>query len=286
MSHEHAASFESPEMPDLDEPAGLPGHVRWASVIAWTVWLAAIVPTACGLLLLASTWSAAVPDSYGFRGFTALFSVTFGTLGAVILARRPGNVIGVVFAAAAIESGVQVLATEYATYGLLVHPGSLPGPEFAAWTTSWTWLVSVTALPVMFLVFPDGRLLAPRWRIVLATSIVGALGFGILLAFRSGPIDNASFADNPFGSGLIDQFEPLTAAAALLLAFSMVAASLSLVLRYRRASPTERLQLRWIALAALLLAVAGPLGFTGQKWGQIAFILAILSIPTAAAIAV
>jgi hypothetical protein len=28
---EHAASFESPEMPDLDEPVSARGNVRWAS---------------------------------------------------------------------------------------------------------------------------------------------------------------------------------------------------------------------------------------------------------------
>jgi hypothetical protein len=85
-------------------------------VIAWVAWLLAVIPTAAGLLLLASTWDAVVPDSYGFRGFTALFAVIFASLGAVILARRPGHPIGWVFAIAGVEAGLQLLATEYADY--------------------------------------------------------------------------------------------------------------------------------------------------------------------------
>ncbi|MGH2406750.1 MAG: hypothetical protein ACRDF7_01560 [Candidatus Limnocylindrales bacterium] len=279
-------AYESPEMPDLDEPEASSVAARRGTLLAWAVLLAAIVPTVVGLLLMASTWDAAVPDAYGFRGFPTIFALTFSTLGALILARRPGNVIGALFAIGAIESGLQVLASEYATYGLVAHPGSLPGPEIAAWTVSWTWLISVISLPLMFLVFPDGRFLTPRWRIVLGTTIVGATGFGTLLAFRPGPIENASFAVNPFGSAVIGQLEPLANAFALTLVLSLVAASASLVLRYRRAGPTERLQLRWIAFAALLLAVAGPLGFSGQKFGQVAFILAIVAVPAAAGIAV
>lgn len=286
MSSEHTVSFESPEMPDRDEAAPSSGRLRRASLLAWSVLLLALVPTVGGLILLASTWSAVVPDSYGFRGFTVLFSVTFGALGAVILARRPGNRIGWVFAVAAIESGLQVLATEYATYGLLVHPGSLPGAEIAAWSTAWTWLVSVVAVPVLFLLFPEGHLLTRRWRWVLGTAIAGGVVFGILLAFRPGPVENAVFVDNPFGIAGFTAIEPLANVAAMTLALSLVAAAASLVLRYRRAGPTERLQLRWVAFAALVLAVAGPLGFTGDKVGEDAFILAILLIPIAAGIAV
>jgi hypothetical protein len=274
-------------MPELDEPIMALGRAPWAPSIAWAAWLAAMVPTAGGLVLLAVTWNASIPDSYGFRGFTALFALTFATLGAVILARQPGNRIGWVFAVAGIESGVQILATEYANYGLLVDPGSLPGAEIAAWLVAWTWLVAVILVgPALLLVFPAGRVLTPRWRWVLWTAVIGGALFGVLLAFRPGPLNNSRYLDNPFGVSWLDALQPFTDISQIMLVGSIVGAAGSLVLRYRRADPTERLQLRWVAFAALLLAVTGPLGFSGQKFGQVAFILGILFVPIAAGIAV
>ncbi len=271
----------------MDEPITAVGRGRWAPSIAWVAWLAAMVPTAGGLVLLAVTWNASIPDSYGFRGFTALFALTFATLGAIILARQPGNRIGWVFAVAGIESGLQILATEYANYGLLVHPGSLPGAEIAAWSVSWTWLVAVILVgPALLLVFPAGRVLTPRWRWVLWTAVIGGALFGVLLAFRPGPLNNSLYLDNPFGVRGLQALEPFTEISQIMLVGSIVGAAGSLVLRYRRTGPTERLQLRWVAFAALLLAGTGPLGFSGQKFGQVAFILGILCIPIAAGIAV
>jgi hypothetical protein len=286
----HAAhdAYEGPEMPDMDKPvAADAGRARRASILAWTVWLAAIVPTVAGLLLLASTWDAVVPYSYGFRGFTTMFALTFATLAAVILARQPSHRIGWVFAIAGVEGGIQIFVTEYATYAGLVHPGSLPGAEIAAWLTAWGWLIAVTLVgPVLLLLFPDGRLLTPRWRFVMWLAIVAAVLFGVVLAFTPGPLNNARYVDNPFGIAAVDALAPLASVGGLLLVASLVAAAGSLVLRYRRAGPTERLQLRWVAFAALVVAATGPLGFSGQKFGEIAFIFGILSIPIAAGIAV
>jgi hypothetical protein len=269
----------------MDEPVA--GRARWVPSIAWVVWLAAMLLTAAGLVLLAMTRDAKVPDSYGFRGFTSLFAVTCGTLGAIILARQPGNRIGWIFGVAGVGSGVQILATEYATYGALVYPGSLPGAEIAAWLTAWIWLIVVILVgPVMLLVFPAGKLLTPRWRWMLWAAITGALLFGLLLAFQPGPVNNATFVDNPFGVCGVDAHGPLASVASALVLLSIVAAAGSLVLRYRRAGPTERLQLRWVAFAALLLAVTAPLGFSGQKFGEVAFIFGILCVPIAAGVAV
>jgi hypothetical protein len=274
-------------MPDVDEPIMLAGRASWAPSIAWVVWLAAIVPTAAGLLLLALSWGAAIPDAYGFRGFTALFAVTFGTLGAILVARQPGNRIGWVFVAAGIVSGIQTLATEYASYGLLIQPGSLPGAEIAAWLDAWVWLFPVVLSgPFLFLVFPAGRLLTARWRWVLWAAVIGAATFGFLLALRPGPLENAFYLDNPFGVAALVGLRPWENPAQIVLLGSIVGAAASLVLRYRRAGPTERLQLRWVAFAALALAATGPLGFSREKLGEVLFILAFLGVPIAAGIAV
>ena len=287
MTAESHGSYESPEMPDLDESDAASDRSRRGTSIAWLAWLAAIVPTVGGLVLLGLTWDAKIPDSYGFRGFTALFSVTFGTLGAIVLARQPGNRIGWVFAVGAIESGVQIFATEYATYGLLIHPGSLPWAQLAAWSIAWVWLIGVILVgPVLFLVFPDGRTMTPRWRWVLRAAVTGGVLYGIQLAFRPGPLENAVYAVNPFGLGPSDALASFGQVGQILILGTLLAGIGSLVLRYRRAGPTGRLQLRWVAYAAMVLAISGPLGFSGQKYGEVAFIVNLTCIPVAAGIAV
>lgn len=39
------------------------------------------------------------PDSWGFRGVEALFSVTYATIGAIVISRRPHNAVGRILAA-------------------------------------------------------------------------------------------------------------------------------------------------------------------------------------------
>jgi hypothetical protein len=56
-----------------------------------------------------------------------------------------------------------------ASYAMVDRPGDvpLPGSDIARWLDLWDW-IPVTFLPLtfVFLLFPDGRLPAPRWRLV------------------------------------------------------------------------------------------------------------------------
>jgi hypothetical protein len=73
----------------------------------------------------------------------------FLVVGCLILARRPGNVIGWNFTAVGLLTMAAVLAENYAEYAY-AHPGSLPGPLAAAWVFNWIW----GPLVVLVLVFP------------------------------------------------------------------------------------------------------------------------------------
>ena len=128
------------------------------------------------------------PRQYGFPGFTSLFAVSFGTVGAIVLARRPANLVGRVLLAAGFGAAFQTLYTEYAIVGVIVAPGSLPFAEIAAWLIAWAWLPFVfLAGPLLLSIFPDGRFLSRRWALATLGTGVCAAAFMVVAAFRAGP---------------------------------------------------------------------------------------------------
>jgi hypothetical protein len=137
---------------------------RRARALAWSIWAIGIILTAAGLALLAASFGIALPDSWGFRGFTAVFAVTFGTLGALIVAARR-SLIGWLLLIGGALSGFQCFAEEYAIYGVVARPGSLPGAAYLGWVNSWIWVFIVALVGIFVpLLFPNGRFLSPRWR--------------------------------------------------------------------------------------------------------------------------
>jgi hypothetical protein len=90
-------------------------------------------------------------------GLLLAFAAFMG-VGALIVANRPGNAIGWVFAAIALLAVTGALAEEYAGYAVRTRPGLLPGGVLAGWYAGWAWYPTV-ALALVFtpLLFPDGR---------------------------------------------------------------------------------------------------------------------------------
>jgi hypothetical protein len=69
----------------------------------------------------------------GFLLALLLAFTAFMVVGAVIVARRPGNVIGWLFSAIGLLTATGTLALDYAEYAYVTRPGSLPGALLAAW---------------------------------------------------------------------------------------------------------------------------------------------------------
>jgi len=246
-----------------------------------------MLPAVGGLALLAGSLEAPIPESYGFRGFPALFALSFGTVGAFVLTRRPGNRVGAILLAVGIVSGLLGFLTEYANVGLIAAPGSLPGAIWAAWVASWLWVpIVVLTGPLLLSLYPDGRFVTPRWRSAALFGV--ALGPLTMLgiALTPGPINNFLFVDNPAGILPASIVQPLAGLAALGLILALIVSAGSLVVRFRRADRESRQQLKWFALAAIVLAVVGPLGFVGGRVGSVIFVVALCGIPVATGLAV
>jgi hypothetical protein len=264
---------------------------RTTAVVAVLVALGTAA-TMLGLALLAASWDAPIPDSWGFRGFTVLFATAYGGVGAILAVRRPENRVGWILLASGTCSGVQVLLEEYAIYGIVGRAVPLRGAVAAGWIESWIWLIGVALIIVWtLLLFPNGSLVSPRWRIA---SWLGAvvLGGGLLgLAFGGGPLNNAPFVENPLPL-LGEAGRSLFFVSFLGMALVATTASASLVVRYRGSAGAERQQLKWLAFEAVLIAIAVIITGLSQafapgfKPSQVLFIGVLCLLPIAIGVAV
>jgi signal transduction histidine kinase len=151
------------------------GQVRWvprAVTMGWSL-------AACSLLLVAATVTVALTfdASEVLLRYTLVLATITPVVGALIVARQPHNAIGWLLLLVGVFEGGVALANVWALAALDTAPGLLPGGQLAAWFSDWLWVpghaIVVTFLPLLF---PDGRLLSPRWRPVAV-----AAGFALVL---------------------------------------------------------------------------------------------------------
>jgi class 3 adenylate cyclase len=256
---------------------------------------ATLILTAVGAALVLATLAVPLPPGdFGFRGFTGFFAVSYGVVGWILASRVPRNRLGWLFAVAGLVTAVMVFAQGYTLFGLLAHPGGLPGGEWTAWLYGWLWVPFVSLAAVFgILLFPDGRVLSPRWRVVGWLGAAGGGAAAAVLAVQPGPLANFSMVANPAG---IDAFTfPPFAVGVLLSALlgGVGGAALSLAVRLRRSTGIERQQLRWIAYTGLLVAVSLTLASVMAasaspvaKASQLLLVLAVSGVPIATGVAV
>ena len=131
-----------------------------------------------------------------------VLGISFSLLGALIVARQPGNRIGWIYLLMGVLTPLQSLTVMY--YERSVIAPGLPGARWSAWASNWlTFLVFPTGLALFaFLLFPSGRLPSRRWRPVAWLAVTFA-GVVILLgALQPGSLNVGNGlppAKNPLG---------------------------------------------------------------------------------------
>lgn len=191
--------------------------------------------------------ASSVPGVGGWFGIAAfpLITVVFAAVGALLARRRPRNPVGW----ALLVYGVGSVNVFSGSYAEAQHPGW----ELASWWYAIGWSFGMLALAAALLVFPDGRPLSPRWRVVVRVVLAGAgviaLAAALLWPHR-GLVLLGDLADLPPGAELPFLLPTVVVGP------SVLAALLSLALRYRRSRGVERLQLKWLVVA-LVPMVAG-----------------------------
>jgi hypothetical protein len=225
--------------------------------------------------------------TWGFRDFGLINAIGFTTIGTIVALRRPSSVIGWFLLASGVLWSLTEFEYEYAVQAMVVRSIPLPGGIFAAWVCSWQWAVNVALYPVLFAMFPDGRVSTPARRAIVAGSVVVTALLVAEMAFRPGPLQLAGFVDNPvtpLPADAIDVINFITLAITFPL---VVVAAGMLVQRFRHAVGIERQQLKWLALSAVPVVLVGPLSaIVPGKPIQVLGSIVQLLIPTAVAIAV
>jgi hypothetical protein len=272
---------------------------RWTAPLAWTLAGLAL------LLLVPATRLARLLDAAdlpGTQDSTAATVAAYATVvlalvssaivGAVLASRRPRHPVGWLLLGVGLSIALSVLVESYTKYGLLVPAGSLPGARylvgFAVVTFTFIWL---SCAGFVLLLTPTGSLPSPRWR--WWARVAGAAPALVALASAVQPDPLApDWYGNPLAVPALYRLlaVPGVVAAVVVLA-SVLVGAVSLLLRYRRAQLRERLQLRWLALAAalaggllLVALVAGYLGRDPVVLASISMCVALLPLATGAAI--
>jgi signal transduction histidine kinase len=252
-------------------------HVTWLAAALFAVTVALEI--------------AAVALSWGLEPHydTVVYVVFSGAMvgaGALIASRHPSNPIGWLLCATGL---LNALGGDFAQgYGLRAAAAGWPGGPPAEWIATSSWLPQGIPLVLTFLLFPDGRLLGRRWAAIAALAAVG-----VALAAPGWSLDPASGSEfvagvNPYAiDGL--PTAAMFGTGMTLVAASLAASVLALVVRFRRSSGVQRQQVKWVLLAWAVAAAILPL--TVVLWErapvvQVLVALALAALPISICIAI
>ncbi len=248
---------------------------KTAIALARVLWVVAIASVIAALALaVANGWNVGVDP----EGTLLVSAVLIGSLGTLVVGRRPSSVIGWMMVVIGVLDGLAIFGLQYGLYGVVTRPGSLPAAE-AIGTIPYGAAIGISfglLITFFLLLFPDGKLPSRRWRPVAWIGAIGivlmvvgltliAVDFGVegiysegTLAFDASRAEGLPRVLNEAGHALVFLVFPL--------------AVLSLFVRRRRAGPTERHQLRWFAYGAVvfLVSIFAPLPDPLGLWFEVA----------------
>jgi hypothetical protein len=163
----------------------------------------------------------------------------------------------------------------YVTTAAFVSPRGLPAVRWVAWVGNWIWVPAHGCIALLFLLFPNGRLLSPRWRPVTWAALGATAVLLIAAACHPGPLEVGGSTgdaevlpgfDNPLG---VAAFGPIVAAMVVVVQAIEVLGIASLALRFRRSRGEERQQLKWVAYAGVFYGLLTVVLVVGHSSGLI-----------------
>ena len=271
--------------------------MRWSSWLVRLPWV----------ILGVSVALAGASIALGLAGDAGLITVfliavlgpVFGVTGALVASRRPRNAVGWILCMLAVSFEMSGFADTYVAYDGDRTGGSLPGWSWVAWASEWFLnIVSPALIILCFLLFPTGRLPSARWRPLIWTVVVVAVVYAASAALAPGPLANYP-VENPAGLESADGLRTLARVSLqVLIVPLMFVSAVSLLVRLRRSSGTERQQIKWFVYAAALLAtellaanaLLALLGEAEEDVGEliffVVFLIVLSGIPVAMGVAI
>jgi hypothetical protein len=219
-----------------------------AAGVAWSL---------CGLtlLLIACAVVLAVANHYAIQDLYFLLTETSAVLvGGLIASRQVRNPVGWIILGHALCFTLGEFGRQYAIYGVLTNPNSLPLAGAMASPAYWAWfpgLMLITAFLPLY--FPDGRLVSCRWRLVAWLAVFVTVFSTAFAVVRPGGYETRGIP-NPLGIEGLRDFHALFGTLEVLLPASWIFVGVlsvgSLVVRFLRSRGVERQQIKWVAYAA------------------------------------
>ena len=150
---------------------------RTRLVLAWALWLVTFGCCAAGLLVTLAITRPLTLAVLGEGAVYAFFFVLgFATVGLVLSLRRPGNPIGWLYGAAGLAWAYAIPLGPWVDK-LVREQRPLPFvAQVVVASGDLSWAPAITlgiTLPALLL--PNGRLRSRRWRVVVASSVTGAV---------------------------------------------------------------------------------------------------------------
>ncbi len=270
---------------------------RAARLAAWAVPALALGATVAAAVLDARTPAAARAALDSAPGsVAALTGVAVAVPGALLLLRVPRNAVSWVLAGTGLFWAVDGLAESWLTHALQ-YEEPLAGGNLAFWVLERLGVGLLLGLPLLLLLYPDGRLPAGRWRPLAVASLASTALLPALLLVVPAEIafagDDGAIPARYRALDLDLTTLPLPESVALSLfrvAFPVAVLGIavpaaSVVARYRRATGDDRRRLRWLLWAAVvdLLVMLATLLLPGEP-SAVALMVAVAL--TGAAVAV
>ena len=244
----------------------------------------AVILGALTLVLAALYVPLAWPARDFSGGWQVPLFVAVSLTGVVVARRQPGNPIGWILIGLGVFATFYTDAGRYAVFDYHFHRGDLPFGPAAVLVASGLWTFVFLLLPLVILLFPDGRL-PRRWRTVLWAYLAAA---ALVAAYFAG--SNAwAMSGQPVsvnGAGQLSQ-QPnpsgVLVAAAVAVVVTLPVFWLSFVARqvlsWRRAADERKQQLKWLMGGSVItvLGLAGMVGF-GSSSSPVALTFEIVSV--------
>ena len=229
---------------DSERPTAIrPSRAVWVAVSLGALGFATGVAAAI-VTQAADSWAYSAYDPVPLDIVIALI---FSTLGALVVWRKPGNLVGWAMLLIGAVDGVGVLLT--ALTGAFDSPDE-PAVDVLMSVQAWLWAPPIWAISTLLpMIYPDGRLPSRRWRWAVAGTVVGMACYVVGLLLADGDFAGRYTVVNPLAEPAWQGFATfcLVAGEYLLLAMTVLAAA-GLVLRRRRAGAVRRRQISLVLI--------------------------------------
>jgi hypothetical protein len=262
-------------------------HARPRNLLAWSSWLVSFGCCAAGLvvaLVVRRPLTLAVLAEGA--AFALVFPLGYATIGLVLGLRRPANPIGWLYAASGLAWAVLIPFEPWVDQLVLDHRPLPLAAQIAVVAGEFNWAPAIAlGITLPALLVPDGHLRSRRWRVVVAAAVVGPV-----LTIVGGSLSPERLEETPipiakpFG---LDGVAGTVASAVVLTGLvlwvaSLLAALVSLVLRFRASRGVEHQQLRWVVAGATGAVVGVLVGMAGV----VVTYFAVLCVPVGVAVSV